>query len=139
MTLFGISGQYLAIAAGAVAAFVIGMLWYAVLFGKTWAQGQGFSEQKLKELQASAPVAGAVSFVGYLVTGYILCLLFQRLAVTELQGALQLTFLLWLGFPAMIGLMNSLYTGKPLVVYLIDVGYQLVYLLTMAALLIWLS
>ncbi len=139
MTLFGISGHYLAIAAGAVAAFIIGMLWYAVLFSKAWSEGQGFSEQKMKELQASASTAFAVSFAGYFVTGYIMCLLFQRLNVTDLRDALQLTFLIWLGFPAMIGLMNSMYTGKSLVVYLIDVGYQLVYLLAMAALLIWLS
>ena len=81
------------------------------------------------------PVAAGVSFVGYLVTAYILCLLFGYTHVADMQAALRLTFLVWLGFPAVIGLMNALYTGTSLVVYAIDVGYQLVYMLVTAVLL----
>ncbi len=133
------TNNLLAIGAGAVVSFIIGMLWYAVLFGKAWAQAHGFSEQKMATLKKSAPIAAAVSFVGYLVTGYVLCILFQRLAITDIKSALSMTFLLWLGLPAAIGLMNALYSGRSLVVYLIDTGYQLVYLLAMAAILVWLS
>ena len=57
MSLLGLSGNYLAIGAGAVSAFVIGMVWYAVLFGKIWSQAHRFSEQKLKKRQVSALLA----------------------------------------------------------------------------------
>ncbi len=139
MTLFGISGNYLAVAAGAIAAFIIGTIWYALLFGKTWSAGHGFSEQKMKELQGTAPVAAGVSFISYLVTAYVLSIFFSRLGITELPAALKTAFLLWLGFPASIGLMNTLYAGRSLSVYVIDASYQLLYLLAMAALLVWLS
>jgi hypothetical protein len=139
MTLFGISGNYIAIVAGAVAAFIIGMIWYTVLFGKMWSAGHGFSEQRMKEMQSSAPMAAGVSFFGYLVTGYVMSLLFTRLGITEMNDALYTAFLLWLAFPAVMILMNTMYSGHSMVVYLIDVLYQLVYVLAIAALLVWLS
>lgn len=129
----------LAIGAGAVASFIIGTIWYAVLFGKIWAKAHGFSEHKMQELKAFAPLAAGVTFVGYAVTAYILSLLFCYMNITDMRTAVFTGFLIWLGFPAMIGLMNTLYAGRSLVVYIIDVAYQLVYIVAIAALLIWLG
>ena len=131
--------NFLAIIAGAVSAFVIGIFWYAVLFRSIWSNAQGFSEQKMHHLQKSAPLTTVVSFVGYLITGYVLCVLFQRLGIVDMKTALSTVFLVWLGFPLPMGLMNSMYAGRSLVVLLIDVGYQLVYLLVMGAILVWLG
>ena len=128
--------NYLALLASGVAATLIGFIWYGYIFKKLWVEGHAFSEAKSAELEKSMPVATGVSFVGYLVTAYILCLLFGYTNVADMQAALRLTFLVWLGFPAVIGLMNALYTGTPLVVYAIDVGYQLVYMLVTAVLLV---
>ncbi len=128
--------RYLPILASGVAAFIIGILWYGVIFGKMWRDGYGFSDAKAVELQKLASRAGAISFIGYLVTAYILSLLFGYMKISDMQTALRVTFLIWLGFPAMIELMNAQYTGRSLVVYLIDIGYQLAYLLATAALLI---
>ena len=49
-------------------------------------------------------------------------------------GAL-LGFGLWLGFAAPIGLMNMLYTNKRPATFVIDAGYQLVYLIVMGMIL----
>ncbi len=130
--------NYLAILASGVAAFIIGFVWYGFLFKKLWVEGHAFSESKSAELQKSFPVAGGVSFVGYLVTAYILCLLLSYMNITDMQNALRVTFLIWLGFPAVIGLMNALYSGQSLIVYAIDTGYQLVYMLVTAVILtVW--
>ena len=128
--------RYLPILASGVAAFIIGMLWYGVIFSKLWVEGHGFSEAQQAEFKNTAPRAGAISFVGYLVTAYILSLLFCYMKISDMQTALRVTFLIWLGFPAMIELMNAQYTGRSFVVYLIDIGYQLAYLLATAALLV---
>lgn len=139
MSLLGISGNYLAIAAGAVTAFLIGTVWYMFLFGKQWSAAHGFSEQKVKQMQGSAPIAAGVSFVGYLLTAYVLFFLFKKMGITSMNDALSMGFILWLGFPAPIGLMNTLYAGRSLTVYLIDASYQLLYILAMSALLVTLS
>lgn len=131
--------NYLAVCASAVAAFIIGFIWYGALFRKLWSEGHGFTQEQSAALQKSAPVAAAVSFIGYLVTAYILALLFNYMNIADMRTALWVTFLIWLGFPAMIGLMNSLYTGRSLVVYLIDVLYQLTYLLLTAVFLMTLK
>lgn len=130
--------NYLALFISAVAAFIIGFIWYGFLFKKLWVEGHAFSEAKAAALQKTFPIAGAVSFVGYLVTAYILCLLLSYMNITDVQNALRVTFLLWLGFPAVIGLMNAMYSGQSLIVYAIDTSYQLVYMLVTAIILtVW--
>ena len=127
--------NYVAILASGVAATIIGTIWYVFLFKKAWREGHAFSDAKAAELEKSMPVSAGISFVGYLVTAYILCLLLSYMNITDMQSALRVTFLIWLGFPAMTGLLNTLYAGRSLVVYIIDVGYQLAYMLVTAMLL----
>ena len=131
--------NYLAVGASAVAAFIVGFIWYGAIFAKLWSEGHGFTQEKATALQKSAPIAAGISFIGYLITAYILALLFHYMNISDMKTALWVTFLIWLGFPAMIGLMNSLYAGRSLVVYLIDVFYQLIYLLLTAVFLMTLK
>lgn len=51
---------------------------------------------------------------------------------TVLQGAM-LGFVVWIGFLATLGLTANLFSEKPLSTYLLDAGYQLVYAVTMGA------
>lgn len=127
--------NFLAIIASGIAAMGIGFLWYGQLFIKPWREGHKFSEAKSAALKQSMPVAAGVSFVGYLVTAYVLSLLFSYMNITDLSQALRVTFLIWLGFPAMVCLMNTLYSGGSLVVYAIDTAYVLVYMLATAVIL----
>jgi len=46
--------QWLTVVVAAVAAFIIGALWYSVLFAKPWVAAMGKTEAELKELQKSA-------------------------------------------------------------------------------------
>jgi len=137
MDIAGVCVNLAAVGLSAVAAFAIGMLWYMVLFGDLWRKELGITESKMKEMESSAPIAMGVSSIGYLVTATIMAILFGLLGVTEIPRALYIAFLIWLGFPAMISLMNSLYSGRSFTVYLIDIGYALAYLLAMAAILAW--
>lgn len=135
--MFGAQINFLAVAASAVAAFLVGMLWYSpILFGKLWMKAHGYTSEKLKEMQKTATPAYITSFVCYLVMGVVFSVLLSYVYpdVSAVKG-LQLGFLIWLGFAATIGLTGNMFSEKPLSTYLIDVAYQLVYLLIMGAIL----
>ncbi len=134
--MFSVPVNYLAILASGIAAFIIGALWYSpLLFGTLWAKEHGFTEQRKKELASSMMPAMVGSFIGYLVTAYIMSLLFHHLNVTTIPAALHWGFLLWLAFPGAIGLMGTLYSGKSFTLYLIDTAYQFAYIEAMAVIL----
>ena len=48
-----------------------------------------------------------------------------------ISGDMLLGALVWLGFFATLGMTANLYSERPLSIYLIDAGYQLVYLVVM--------
>jgi len=131
--------NFLAVTAAAVATFLVGALWYSpILFGKLWMKAHGYSEEKVKEMQKTATQAYITSFVCYLVMAVVFSVLMSYVypdnTATATKG-LQLGFLMWLGFAATIGLTANMFSEKSLSTYLIDVVYQLVYLLIMGAIL----
>ncbi len=130
---------YLALIVGAVASFLLGMLWYSpFLFGPTWAQAHGFSEEKMKMMHSETFMAHIIGFITVFVTGFIIWQLLGMMNIQTIQSALWVGFLLWLGFPAAQGLMSTQYSGKPFNVFLIDTGYQLAYILTLCAVIFYL-
>ncbi len=128
--------NYLAVIVAALATFFIGALWYSpLLFAKQWVKAHGYSEEKLKEMQKSAMPAYLVSLVCYVVMAYVLAVFIATMNVTSATGGMWAGFLAWLGFAATIGLTANMFSEKKLSTYLIDAGYQLVYLLVMGAIL----
>ncbi|MGH9260343.1 MAG: DUF1761 domain-containing protein [Acidimicrobiales bacterium] len=131
--------NYLAVLAAAAATFALGALWYSpVLFAKAWMQAHGYSPEKLAAMQKRAGRAYAVSFACYLVMAFVLSLLVDFAGATTAVQGLWLGFLVWLGFAATLGLTAHMFSDKPLATYLIDAGYQLVYLIVMGVVLaVW--
>ena len=125
--------NYLAVGVAALTNIFIGVIWYSpLLFGNLWAKAQGFSKEQLKETAGRAFI---VSLFCYLVMAFVLALLISYTGVSMvLQGAF-LGFLLWIGFLATLGLTAHTFSGKPLSIYLIDAGYQLVYVVAMGVIL----
>jgi hypothetical protein len=62
-------------------------------------------------------------------------LLIRYIGVTTVLGGMWLGFILWLGFAFTTGLTRSLFSERTVSSFLIDAGYQLVYLMIMGALL----
>lgn len=130
------SHNWLAIILAAVVAFLIGGLWYSpLLFARQWMAAHAHSPEDVARMKADAPRAYGISFVAFLVMAFILQMVLNHVdAHTWLSGALWAAHL-WLGFAVTIGLMANVYSGKKVSVFLIDAGYQLVYLLVMGAIL----
>ena len=128
--------NYLAIVVAAAVAFLIGGLWYSpLLFATQWIAAHGFTPEQIAEMKAGAPKAYGISFVAQIVMAAVLSLILNHLGAHDWKSGALWAAHIWLGFAATIGLMANLYGGKKFAVYLIDTGYQLVYLVVMGAIL----
>ena len=135
----------LAVLACAIAAMILGVLWYGPLFGKTWAQLMGWGSmtaEMLKEKQRGATPGYIASFVGALVMAYILshsiafAASYPALAsYSHLQVGLTTGFFMWLGFVAPVTVGTVFWDGRPWRLWFINAGYYLVQLLVMGTIL----
>ena len=142
MELYGIAINPLAIGLSGVAAFLIGWVWYGMLFREPWVEAQRFTPEKKRELAASQSKMGmtmGISFLGYLVTAAALAIFLGLAHIIDLPQALQVSFIAWLGFSVMPNLMHTLYSGRSLVGLAIDEAYGLVYMLVSAFIITWLK
>ena len=120
----------------ALVAFLIGALWYSpVLFAKAWVRANGFTPEKLAAMQGNAGRAYAGSFVAFVVMASVLGLLLHHLGADSTADGAAWGFHAWLGFALPIGFTANLYSDKPVAAFLIDAGYQLVYMTVMGAIL----
>ena len=138
MDILGVGINPLAVGLSAVLSFAIGVVWYGVVFRDMWVRAQGFSDETIKNMESASSVPMIVSFVGALVTATVMSMIIKSLHIVDLSEALSTAFLLWLAFPGAIGLMNTLYGMRSLTGFVIDATYDLVYILAMAAIIVWL-
>lgn len=109
---------------------IVGTAWYSPkLFGTPWMKLVGISAlsdaEKKEEMKQKAPRA----FVVGLVSNAVLAYLFTYVPFVTLGTALGLAFLLWIGFfaPAHIG--GVIWEQRPLKLFYINGGYELVALI----------
>ena len=136
MTILGIQVNVLAVLVAAIVVFVIGGLWYSpLLFGKVWMRAHGHTPERMEAMRASVGRAYGLSFLCYLVMAAVMAILIGATDTVTALGGMRLGAVCWLGFAATIGLTANLFSEKPLATYLLDAGYQLVYLIVMGAIL----
>ncbi len=124
--------NYLAVIVAALVTFAIGALWYSpMLFGNHWMKAQGWDESEAVRLKQSAGPAYGVSLVCYLVMAVALSLLIARLGLGSVESAVKLGLLVGLGFFATVGLTAHMFSERRFSLYLIDTGYQVIYVLVM--------
>ena|SRR5579863_4554791 len=119
-----------AILVAALSAFVVGGLWYSVLFGRVWRRANGF--------EGDGPKAGggvfAASFVLSLVMAVNLAMFLNDPKTTLAWGATA-GFLAGFGWVAMgVGII-ALFEKRPLSYVLVNGGYMTVALTLMGAIL----
>ena len=132
--------NYPAVAASAVAYWVLGAVWYSrLLFERPFIALKGYTPEEVAAIRASShawEIGGA--FLASLVLAYVLAH-FVKFTGAETAGTGALTgFWLWLGFVVTTNLETVIFEQRPLGLYLINNGYHLVGLLGMGALLaVW--
>lgn len=126
-----------AVLVAGIATFMLGGVWYMALFGKLWQRLNGYSDDKVKQMQAARPPA---VFFGTMIVSYVwLAVVVAMLAIAiDIRSAgsgAMLGFLLWLGPALVIAATSYIAYDKPLGVYLIDAAYQLCFLVMTGAIL----
>ncbi len=127
--------NYLAVLLAGISAMVVGGLWYSpTMFAKPWAKAAGL---KMSDMQsANMKLAYPLMFVGALIEAYVLKHFLTYAHAMSLSDGLTGSFWIWLGFIVPLSLSGVLFEKKAWNWYFITVGYQLVTLLVMAAILV---
>ncbi|KAA3631546.1 MAG: DUF1761 domain-containing protein [Bacteroidetes bacterium] len=115
--------NWIALIVATVAAYGLGALWYGPIFGKTWQKEVGLTEEDMKGANM-AQILGTT-----LVLTFIMGLgiaLFGDLK--DWMSGLQSGLLFGVFFIAASMGINYLYQQKSLKLWLIDVGYQVLFL-----------
>lgn len=112
--------NFIAVIVGAIAAFMVGWLWYTKLFGAKWAAGNGIDMGKAGDMPM---LAMGMQFLGlFLVSWFV--------GVTAVGSQLATLLLGVLAFVVMAA-SGGLYAMKPKSVILIDAGYWIVAVIVM--------
>jgi len=125
--------NYLAVVVCAIAYWLLGGLWFNVLFGKKWMALEGIT---MAEAQSANVVKlYVVTILLNLLIAYVLAnLCAWRNANTAGRGA-AIGVLLWIGFVGPITYTSFMYEGRSMVLYGLDYLYPLVGLCMMGAIL----
>ena len=116
--------NYLAILVSAVAIFILGGLWYSVIFKKPWVRLMGIPEEKMKEGSGAMPVLLLLSFLCGLVISYIEAIIINHFPpMTCARGAFVGT-LLWVGFAAPTSFATSIFSMTPKPLWFINSAYN---------------
>lgn len=122
----------------ALAAFAVGGAWYSpALFANAWMSGHGYSPDKIVAMRATNPPARTMglTLAALLVMASVLELLMVWLRIVGIKPGIGLAVLIWAGFAATVTMISNVFSDKPIRVYLIDSGYQLVALAIMGGVL----
>jgi len=126
--------NYLAVVVSAIVYWLLGAVWFGVLFTKSWMGLEGFTAAQAKNMPH--PVAPyVISFLLNLLIAFVLAQFCAwRNATTAARGA-SLGVLLWIGIVGPITYTTHMYELRPGNLFLINEGYVLVGLLVMGAIL----
>ena len=125
--------NYLAVVVAAIAYFILGGLWYGVLFHKTWMALEQMTIEQTRGVSHVIPYLA--SFLLELLVAYALAqLCIWRNANTASRGA-SVGVLVWVGFVGPIALMTYMFEMRPRALYAINEFYPLAGLILMGAIL----
>jgi Protein of unknown function (DUF1761) len=128
--------NWLAILCAGAAYWVLGYVWYSLLFGKVWAAS-------LREYRGERPasvggMAGKmiVTFVANVVTAVGVAYLLHRAVVTDMTHALKMGAYVAIAFSIMTLTIAKVWEERPTKLWLIDASYHLLGCVMAAAILV---
>jgi small-conductance mechanosensitive channel len=123
--------NYLAVFVAAVAYWLLGAVWYSLLFRETWTRLENIDTTKANSANSMAPFI--ISFLLNLVIASVLAQLCAwRNANTAARGA-ALGILIWIGFLGPVTYTTYMYEMRPQQLFAINEFYVLVGMCLMGA------
>jgi hypothetical protein len=127
--------NHLAILVAAIIQWVVGALWYSLLFAKPWMALTGHTKG---ERPKGAILSMAISFVGGIVLCFVQAHMVLWSGANSFAWGAMIGFIAWVGFIAVPLMSQSLYERRPFKLFAINAGYWLVSLLITGGLLaVW--
>ncbi len=125
--------NYLAVFVSALAYWILGALWYGLLFNKPWMALEQMTAEKAGTMNPVLPYV--ITFVLNLLIAFVLAQICSwRSANTAARGA-ALGILLWIGFVGPVTFTTYMYEMRPMELFAINEFYPLVGLCLMGAIL----
>ena len=125
--------NWLAVLAGAAAHMVLGFLWYGPLFGNLWIRGIGKTREEIAGAQSAMPYT--VSIISAVLLAFGLALLLTAPEQVDLVTGLTWGLIAGLLFVAPVLATTAVFESRPLSVTLLAIGYAVVGLAIMGAIL----
>ena len=123
--------NYAAVIVAAIAYWLLGAVWYAVLFSKSWMALENISMEQAKSMNPALPYI--ISFLLNVLIAYSLAqICIWRNANTAGRGA-SVGVLLWIGFVGPITYTTYMYEMRPKELFAINEFYPLAGLVLMGA------
>jgi hypothetical protein len=128
--------NWLAVLVGALIFMAVGFVWYArPVFGNAWAKMVGIN---MEQMQSGPGIGYLYTTIGSLVASLTLALLIITMGSTSFVDGLLAGALVGVGFAATAMLSSNIFEGRPMRLWLIQAGYQVVSLALVGGLLaVW--
>jgi hypothetical protein len=117
--------NFLAVAVSAVIYWILGGVWYAAVFTKSYQAALNFSEAEKARATKEFPKALAAHFVSGLISSLIIAMLVKGLGVSSLMGGMGYGLLLWLAFAFTTNLNYLMFERRPASLFYINNGFFL--------------
>ena len=118
--------NYPAVIVAAIIHFILGGLWYGLIFANTFLRIVEWTPEQQAQIVAQTNwTQYLMAFVCSFVLVYILAHFVQYTKATSALDGMQTGFWLWLGFVATTQLATVIFEQRKLGLYLLNVGYQL--------------
>ncbi len=130
--------NWLAILFAAIIPMAIGGLWYSnLLFGKKWLALMGTTEEEIKKDFNPTKTYG-IMFIMCIIMAYVMdYFVYYTLSMTFLQG-MKIGFALWVGIVVTTAYQSVTFQGVKQGLYVMNMGYNLVSMMSMGGLLaVW--
>lgn len=129
--MFEVDVNIWAVLVATIVYFVIGALWYSVLFGKQWMKLSGITKESMEGSGRVAPYVATLLLL--LILSYVLAHMVAFADAATIGEGMTMGAWLWLGFVATIMLIDAIYAGRSYKLTAINAGYHLVGMMAAAA------
>ncbi len=124
-----------ALAAAAFASFMIGFLWYSILFTKPWMNAMGVTSEDVHSSGISMPRAILASLAASIATAVGMSILFALVPTLDWGTGLSMALVVWFAFSLTPMFKFVFWEDRPAILFAIDGGYEFFSILSIAVIL----
>jgi mannitol-specific phosphotransferase system IIBC component len=137
--MFSFTGiNWLAVIVSGAAAMMIGFIWYGPLFGMAWKKANKFTEKDMKNMKITPKMAMSFGTINSFVMAIFLALIISALNSGSLVNGILVGLVLWVGIAVTTRVNSVIFEQRPLSLFIINAGYDLVTILVMGIILsVW--